>query len=649
MTKSISGQERRFFLVLLSIISFFLILFFIDYRWSATSLSQGKNIGYITYKNNIVQRKGTLDRIWSRLISKSPLYDKDIVRADRLSDAEVHLNDGTRIKIEENSMFRLEFSGEDAEISFDRGSIRIEQGDKSTQGLLVRAGGREVKLEQSKVKIESGGKEQKKGKSDKELNVSVEKGKAKILANKRSSSEYIVGAQEQAKISSQLQGGIVVRKLPVILRNPPDQKVYLVKGKQAKVKFDWRAIKKIRQLKLEVSYSRSFANKLHSLSLSGPREILFQPGVYYWRIRGIEASTRKKIKSLIYKFEVTTKEPLRIFSPENKKTFYYVRKLPLIRFLWSNLKQAQHYLFHIDSKAELKKNKGSLKLDVPNYSLNLDTGKYYWQVTAIDREGKILSKSPLYTLGIRKTNTYIPPKIQAPRAKQKIEQKNLSGGLLFSWEAIEELEQFDFQLSKNPSFRKLLSHKTTQDNFIKLRILLDTGSYYWRVRGKTKDKKQSRYSPAYSFSIFKTQKAEPEPKVVVDEDKPIPKEGWTPPKSNIPEGLRDASLEEYRKYINSLSTRCKKAGPPDLLIRKCFLTTIYLNLEGWHRLYLFYFLKMENRNFKNRYQAYDFFSENCNFRPARELTQFYRQNNERLRLAEKDKLSKLSLAFQNCK
>ena len=132
--KNILPWERRTALILLSTAAFFLVLFFIDYRWSSASRTEGSPIGRIVYKNNVVQRKGKIDRIWSRLISNSFLYNRDIVRADRLSDAEIFLNDGTQIKIEENSMFRLEFTDKEAQISFDQGAIRILQGDKSTQG-----------------------------------------------------------------------------------------------------------------------------------------------------------------------------------------------------------------------------------------------------------------------------------------------------------------------------------------------------------------------------------------------------------------------------------------------------------------------------------------------------------------------------------
>ena len=647
--KNIFPWEKRAALILLSTAAFFLVLFFIDYRWSNTSRSGGSPIGRIVYKNNVVQRKGKVDRIWSRVLSNSSLFNNDIIRADRLSDAEIFLNDGTQIKIEENSMFRLDLSDNEAQISFDRGAIRILQGDKSAQSLVVRAGGRQVELENSNVKIESNavGKEKK----SRELNVSVESGKAKILGQGQGGDrkEYIVGAQERAKLSSQSQGGgIVVTKLPVILEEPADQKVYLAKAGQAKVKFRWTAKKKLKQIKLEVSHSRSFKNKLHSLTIVKAKEFIFQPGVYYWRMRGLDSSG-KKVESLTYKFEVTAEEFLRIFSPENKKTFRYVNQNPTIRFAWSNIERASQYEFSFAKDAKLQQDKRNLKLNVSDYSLKLDAGKYYWQVSALDQNGKTLSKSSLYRLGIQKTDSYIPPQAQAPRPGQRFAQTGLSDGLLFSWEAMEELEQFDFQLSRDRRFRNLVSRKSTSDNFVKIRVLLDPGTYYWRVRGKTKDKQKSPYGALYSFSIFKTEETQAEPEVVVDESKAIPEEGWTPPEFGVPEGLRNYTLEQYRKYIESLSNRCKKAGPPDLLIRKCFPTYVYLNLEGWHRLYLFYFLKMDNRNFRNRYQGYSFFSEKCDFRPAQELAQIYTQDIVDRSLEEKNKLTKLNTAFQNCK
>ena len=151
---------------------------------------------------------------------------------------------------------------------------------------MVRVGGQEVELEQSNVKIESS--RVGKGKDDRELNVAVEKGQAKILAKGKDGrkEEYIVEAQERARIASEAQGGVVVGKLPIVLSEPSDQKIYQAKGGQAKVKFNWKAQKKLGQARLEVSYSRSFKNKIHSLPLKGSKELLFQPGVYYMESTG---------------------------------------------------------------------------------------------------------------------------------------------------------------------------------------------------------------------------------------------------------------------------------------------------------------------------------------------------------------------------
>ena len=678
--KQIFPWDKRTALTLLSTAAFFLLLFFIDYRWSNTSRSTGEPVAHIVYKRNVVQRKGELDRIWSRLVSNSPLFNRDIIRADHLSDADVFLRDGTQIKIEENSMFRLEFTDKEALISFDRGAIRVLQGDKGTQGLVVRAGGREVELENSNAKIESRGYEgkggRKSGRAKGELKVSVEKGKAKILGvGKEGEKEYIVGAQERASILSGSKGEdkIQVSKLPVLLSEPSDRQVYASKGGRAKVKFRWKARKKLRQAKLEVSYSRSFRKKLHSLPLpaSGEREILFEPGVYYWRVQALgKSSSKRKVESLTYSFEVTRKESLRIFSPENKKVFSYVNRPSTIRFSWSSLKRAVQYKLNFAKDAKLQKEKKSLDLGVSDYSINLEPGTYYWQLGALDQNGAILSKSPLQKFRVQKTNSYVPPKAQAPQPGQKLTQAKLSDGLLFSWDSMEELERFDFQLAKDRRFRNLLSRKSTNDNFVKLRILLGPGTYYWRVRGETNDKKRSRYSPLYSFSVFKEgeeEQAEAEEEQVeveveveeeqaeevveeeVDESKPIPKEGWAPPEFGAPEGVRNYTLAQYRKYIAGLTYRCKKLGPPDILVRKCFPTYVYLNLEGWHRLYLFYFLKMDHKNLKNRYQAYGFFAEKCDFQPARELSQFYIQKSPDRSSEEKEKLNKLRNAFQNCR
>ncbi len=112
--------------------------------------------------------------------------------------------------------------------------------------------------------------------------------------------------------------------------------------------------------------------------------------------------------------------------------------------------------------------------------------------------------------------------------------------------------------------------------------------------------------------------------------------------------LKYYSLQKYYKYITKLSTACKKNGLPDILIHKCFPNHVYLNLDKKHRLYLYYFLKMHESNLGNRYQAYEFFQEKCDFKAVKELTQLRIKNSANILVNERKRLIKLNLKLKDC-
>src|SRR4030042_2611749 len=60
-----------------------------------------KQIGTVTYKREVAQRKYVSQVVWEDVEQNTPVYNNDSIRTADLSEAIVNLSDGTRINIDE--------------------------------------------------------------------------------------------------------------------------------------------------------------------------------------------------------------------------------------------------------------------------------------------------------------------------------------------------------------------------------------------------------------------------------------------------------------------------------------------------------------------------------------------------------------------
>ena len=63
--------------------------------------------GFITFKYKVAQRKFPSRMIWEDVEQMLPIYNKDSIRTDVLSEAIVTLNNGVKIELDPDSMFVL--------------------------------------------------------------------------------------------------------------------------------------------------------------------------------------------------------------------------------------------------------------------------------------------------------------------------------------------------------------------------------------------------------------------------------------------------------------------------------------------------------------------------------------------------------------
>lgn len=138
----------------------------------------------------------------------------------------------------------------------------------------------------------------------------------------------------------------------------------------------------------------------------------------------------------------------------------------------------------INYTVTLSKNNISKKYETENtnYNLNLlEPGEYLWEVTGLTPsgistntiKGKIILKMPLKIS-------------QTPAEGAVIELEKPDQLVSFKWDKVSENSNYQFELSSDSNFQKIIYDKSLETNIIST-ALAKTGRYFWRVKIKNGD------------------------------------------------------------------------------------------------------------------------------------------------------------------
>lgn len=124
----------KIILIILMIIGSFLIYLYynkipvwqliISKKYSKDELmflfTKNNKIGKIIIENGEILRKGEQDPVFDNIYTNSSLYFKDTILTGKNCKAKIILADGTIIRLEDNSLIKLDFSEEDSFLSFSK-------------------------------------------------------------------------------------------------------------------------------------------------------------------------------------------------------------------------------------------------------------------------------------------------------------------------------------------------------------------------------------------------------------------------------------------------------------------------------------------------------------------------------------------------
>ena len=474
------------------IIAIFLLLFYLDYT-RTVDIGDREVIGFIRYRNNIVQRRFADQVIWSNLQNESPLTDEDTIRSANLSDAEIHLNDGTVIRIDENSMFFLDLSGGRPTINFQGGTLEIARGTNGNgeaSDLLIQTAQGDLSVADSDLRLEAG---------EAGVNVQVNRGQARFEAGGET---HTVGQFERAQIDS---SGVSVREVNLRLRSPVHQQLIAGAANQIRVNFTWQIAGAYRPITFELARQRTFSRIDRSLTVNETGTTLsLSPGTYFWRIRGRNQSTGRTEESEVRKLIVAQNSNLALVTPANGAEMNYVEQSPPVHFRWLPSDLAGAYSFRLATDAALNNVVREETTSTTAITVSdLAPGVYHWRVTTRPAiEGVSAVSSPIFRFSLSQRSQYAAPVALRPAGETFAHTAIPASGIAFDWQASSEFRNFDLQVSSDSGFTSIVIEKQVSNRSSYLsREALANGTYYWRVRGRSASGQTSAYSATRSFQV----------------------------------------------------------------------------------------------------------------------------------------------------
>jgi hypothetical protein len=171
---------------------------------------------------------------------------------------------------------------------------------------------------------------------------------------------------------------------------------------------------------------------------------------------------------------------------------------------WHALPMADFYRVSIHKKDSTHSSVATEIVSQTQLTLKkLPPGDYDLQITAVDEKRQVASlPSTPATIQMQKAHQLATPDLQQPINGTTVpSQGTMITPIACSWSAVKQVLDYEFQLSADPGFKKIVHQTTTNKTQYVLILPLPQGNFYWRVRATSKDDDPSAWSKTNSFKI----------------------------------------------------------------------------------------------------------------------------------------------------
>jgi hypothetical protein len=476
------------------VITTFSLLFYLDLT-KKVDAGEAEEVGTITFKREVAQRKYTSQVVWEDIEQNAPVYNYDSIRTASLSEAVIHLRDGTEIDVTENSMIMLILAKEQIDIQFSRGSVmtkRINVDNRDIKKLNIRTGNTTVSIEKSDVKFTSD-----RGKD----NLTVNMGNAKVSTTR---GEKIVKSDQKVIVSGDNKE-MRVYALKLKLNSPSPNSYITTSSASRGILFSWQPIKGKHRAFLEVSRDNSFRDMVIRRGVTRNfSTVRMKSGIYYWRLRAKKVNGKTEMSD-VRRLSIIRDEAPHLIEPRDGATFAYRKSPPLIHFKWSRSEIAQTYQLVISRNNSMKEVFKTLKVPGNNVAINsLSRGIYYWR---IDRIANLSGITQEKSSRVHKLTIDERELLQAPELRYPPDNENISSALLkkksvtFTWKKGPGIPESRLFITSDRDFNNIVYSGSSKTNFLKIQRELPEGRYYWRVAGFIEGKEATEPSITGIFNV----------------------------------------------------------------------------------------------------------------------------------------------------
>ena len=334
-----TGFRFRDFLVILFCLFIFVYcinLFRLD-LFHTINLQNVEPVGTITIRNNTVQRRIADRVIWDRLVIESPVYLGDIIRVAEMSSATLNI-DGQQLDIGENTLIRIQLApnGEGIQIELSEGSVGITVTEES-----VSQGAAPLQLNMNGRIIETtAGASITASASNEGTAVQVNEGSVVFIEG-----NTVIEIAEGEQLAHNNAGVEVLLPSVVVTQPHPNARFVKSAAQDVPVNFSWNRInlQPHELIRLELAADRNFSRNVKVYDdLNTSLATTLDAGNWNWRF--VYQDT------ILSTGRVTVIETnLELQSPARGSLFRYETELPSIRFQWSEIEEASHYIIEVSS------------------------------------------------------------------------------------------------------------------------------------------------------------------------------------------------------------------------------------------------------------------------------------------------------------
>jgi hypothetical protein len=481
------AQDCLIYFFCIAGILFSLNLFRLDLFRTLTR--QAEPIGTITFKYRAAQRRFTDRVLWSRLRQESPVYNGDLIRTAKLSEAEITFTRGAVITLAENSLIRVSQD----RVDINEGEISAGVGDFA---LLLVSGDRQVMVETGAVVSA--------GVDGQDFTLRVMEGSASFVIPGESG---ITPAGETVILGENSER--LARDATALFPYPQARFLSPEPG-EVGVPFRWNRINMDPEemARLEIAEDRSFTRIVFSEELAGDTAVVdLKPGAYFWRVSLADAEGSDHAPNTL-SFRILFAPAPVLITPAEGYRYQFRLKRPFVRFQWTETAEASLYRLEAADNPEMANPVLSKEVRGNSfYSSDLGPGVWYWRVRPVFSaaySGVAGEKDPA-SFSIVQSGALKTPELQNPHDRSTVNVAADQRDVYFSWLPEMEARSYRILISADRNLANPIVDEIVRDNFYVYHVgqkRISPGQYYWAVSQIDVEGNNSSPSPARSFAAM---------------------------------------------------------------------------------------------------------------------------------------------------